>query len=1075
MATKEAADFYGSTPLGGIFRARSQNIGMLNASRGVGLSKSSLAYSQHRSQKGRDEIITTEAFPEISDDDDISMNSVSLDDQDCEGCPKAQIDDGRHGTPSVAPSSSNLFVRMVQAINDNSGLQAILAVATLKSTDFTILKTRQLFLTAGGISSLLRVVSTVSLYPIKPAEDGATQDTLIRSDPKLAYESLFILASLADLTHDSRKMIIDNDGLKIGLSVVRAQFSSQIPFVAGIKARALRMIAGCLLNAECRRTARKIGAVPIIIGLLRQAMKDYQAKPSPEAGSILYATASVLDSLMGSAKCREAFRLENGISVLVQIISEMPLTFPITDDMSQLTGDAVKEGNPPDFLFETVTTTLRTLSQSKAGRQDIHHFGGIPKVCSLLQKTQSARVRQRSVAILANCAQDPGVDSAVRKAGGLAVLSSLLLSQDVDTLLSACKTIVLVCRSGPYFGSYDDSMVYGVHNGYLSFNARNDENILALVRYKSIANLAAHIEVSLDVLGVSENPSANLIVTASADEKDQVQVSLAKQKRLLVLSATRALVPLLSSKEGRAAFRASKQLFNALLMHINVADPEVITATCFALGTGAEGDPETCKQITAQDGLKKLWSLIKHPNLLVVTAVARALVPLLYDKSRAQVVGRQINGSLEQLSLLLKCPTVLENSTDSITDDTYRKYLTLECKGWLTGIVAELCRDEENAKILTEYGVLPVICDLARQYSVSDAKVDHPYAFHAFQLVREKCALALASLSKIEPNKNEIATLGTIPSIVRFITATDGTSIFDPISQAETTVVGGPVIECPNQYGSYVNFKEASSVLDVNAPVDKDPQATDNPYIITNRAAAVCIAELSKNKKCAILFRQNGGIYGLLTLIGSTDSQTQEAAAVALKNIRQKHIACLETYTKRIERQLATVNSDKAMESVVSIPLLKAAVDAVYTDLELNTDASGGSPRARRQISKLFRQSTTQIQEPNDPSFLSAAIPKSAGSLNCGQSLQMSILNAPKMDPNPRTLIRTPGKLSISDLMYGERRQASPTIAPGNYPDFEHVSPDVSGPLTEPMTEPVLIPIETAPAESDTFMAKNHM
>lgn len=103
MATKEATDFYGSTPLGGIFRARSQNIGMLNASRGVGLSKSSLAYSQHRSQKGRDEIITTEAFPEISDDDDISMNSVSLDDQDCEGCPKAQIDDGRHGTPLWLP------------------------------------------------------------------------------------------------------------------------------------------------------------------------------------------------------------------------------------------------------------------------------------------------------------------------------------------------------------------------------------------------------------------------------------------------------------------------------------------------------------------------------------------------------------------------------------------------------------------------------------------------------------------------------------------------------------------------------------------------------------------------------------------------------------------------------------------------------------------------------------------------------------------------------------------------------------------------------------------------------------
>ena len=162
------------------------------------------------------------------------------------------------------------------------------------------------------------------------------------------------------------------------------------------------------------------------------------------------------------------------------------------------------------------------------------------------------------------------------------------------------------------------------------------------------------------------------------------------------------------------------------------------------------------------------------------------------------------------------------------------------------------------------------------------------------------------------------------------------------------------------------------------------------------------------------------------------------------------------------------------MESVVSIPLLKAAVDAVYTDLELNADVSGGSPRARRQISKMFRQSTTQIQEPNDPSFLSAAIPKSAGSLNCGQSLQMSILNAPKMDPNPRAVARTPGKLSISDLMYGERRQASPTAMAGASPDFEHVSPDISGPLAEPLVEPVMIPVET-PAEADPLAAEEHM
>ncbi|TNJ26960.1 hypothetical protein GMRT_15087 [Giardia muris] len=1016
--TKPGSDFYGTTPLGGIFRARSQSTMLLQASRGTSGGRVQPMSTQPRNRKGADDIITIEAFPELSDEEELSPNSESEGDLEYDNCPPVQLDDGRHGAPSVAPSSSNLFVRMVQAINDNSGLQAILAVATLKSTDFKVLKTRQLFLTAGGISALLRVVSSVSLVPLKQNDTGS--DKIFRSDPKLAYESLFVLAALADIARDARKTIMSNDGIKIALSVVRAQFSPHIPFVAGIRARALRMIAGCLLDADCRRATRRIGGVQLLIATTKQAIKDYQAKPTPEQGSILFGAVAALDSMMASFSCREVFRAESGISLFVQIASDMPLSFPITDDMTKLTADAVREGNSADFLFETVTNTLRTLSQSPAGRQDIHHFGGIPKVCTLLQKTQSARVRQRSVAILANCAQDPGVDSAVRKAGGLAVLSSLLTSQDVDTLLSACKTIVLVCRSGPYFGSYEDSIVYNAHNGYLSFNARNDENILALVRYKSITNLSPHIEVSLDVLGVGENPSSSLIVTAKDDEKtSDVTVVLAKQKRLLVLSATRALAPLLSSKEGRAAFKATKALFSALLAHITVADPEIITATCFALSTGAEGDPELCKQIAAQDGLKKLWSLIKHPNILVVTAVARALVPLLYDKSRAQVIGRQINGSLEQLSVLLKCPTVIETSTDDIVDDAYRAYLTLECKGWLVGLVAELCKDEENARILTEYGLVPVVCDLTMTYATPDARADHPYAFYVYQLIREKCALALSTISCIESNMNAIADYGAIPAVVRLITSTSGVSVFDPAVVEDTTVIGGPVVECTNQYGSYVNFTETPATLDPNAPVDQDPQGTSNPYIITNRAAAIALSELSKNKKCAVLFRQCGAIYGLLTLIGSTDARTQEAASSALKNIRQMHIACIEAYTRRMERQLATINIEKNMDSVVSIPLVKAAVETIYNDLEFDEDECGSPRAARRQMLRMFRQAARQGIEPNDPTFLKTAMPKSSGSLNCGQSLQVSVLTAPKRDPQPRVQLRTPGRLTISDLNTG--------------------------------------------------------
>jgi len=48
----------------------------------------------------------------------------------------------------------------------------------------------------------------------------------------------------------------------------------------------------------------------------------------------------------------------------------------------------------------------------------------------MLEQAKSTKVIQRSVAVLAACAQDSGVDQAVRKAGGLTVLCKQLGSKD---------------------------------------------------------------------------------------------------------------------------------------------------------------------------------------------------------------------------------------------------------------------------------------------------------------------------------------------------------------------------------------------------------------------------------------------------------------------------------------------------------------------------------------------------------------------------------------------------------------------------------------------------------------------
>ena len=75
------------------------------------------------------------------------------------------------------------------------------------------------------------------------------------------------------------------------------------------------------------------------------------------------------------------------------------------------------------MLMESIAKNLEMISSSQKGRTDILQAQGISKICGMLEHSKSTLVIQRSVAVLAACAQDTGVDQAVRKASGLKVLS----------------------------------------------------------------------------------------------------------------------------------------------------------------------------------------------------------------------------------------------------------------------------------------------------------------------------------------------------------------------------------------------------------------------------------------------------------------------------------------------------------------------------------------------------------------------------------------------------------------------------------------------------------------------------
>lgn len=1041
-------DYFGTTPLGEIFRARSECMGVFTMSANSPSASVGAPGAQASAAQARlDAQPPPEMYNAPSDDSEDDDGGQPRGDTEYENMPKVDYgDQAGAGQPAQIPGSNNLFVRMVNALSEPASLPAILAVSTLKSTDFTVFKTRQLFMAAGGIPALIRIISTMSFSLNQPGGAGSDDASgVVKADPKLGYEALFVLATLAEIAPDTRRTIVEDEGVPAAMRLVGAAFAPNVTFAAGIRARALRMIAGCALRATCRQQIRRMDGVALLLKHMRQALREYVAAPSPDAGSILCGLAFAIDNLVASARCREALRAANGIHTLVSVVSDVPIAFQMTDDIVKLTANEARQGSPQDFVFEAVTNALRTLSESKGGRSDIHQHGGIPKVCMLLQKTQSTRVRQRAVGILANCAQDPGVDSAVRKAGGLAVLASLLASKDVDTLLSACRTIVLVCRKGPYFGSHDASMLYNVEQGYLSFNARNDDNILELCRQKAVAGLASHIDVPLDVLGVSDRPAKSLIVTATVGADDGiVSVQAAHAARTLVLTATQALAPLLSCRDGRAALKGNKPLFAALLSHVNVADPDVIVATTFALSIAADGDPDTCKQIVAADGLRKVWSLLRHPNLLVLTAAARCLVPLLRDTTKALLVGRTMSGAMDQLSILLHNPCVLDSSTDGIANPAYRAYLTLECKAWLVGMVAELAKDPENAKVLSEYGVLPVICSLVREHAVTSMPVEHPYEFAVQNRMREKCALALASISTVGDNKNAIALSGALPAFVLFVANREGEAVFDTTALPPSKVLGGPVPECPTLFGSHINFSEEPvSVVSANG-VDVDPQATANPYLVVNRSAAIAMAELSKNKLCAMILRQNGAVYGLLTLIGSSDLQSQTAAAQAVQNIRRHHIQAIAAFTRRCDAEMATVHKDLAVDGVVAVEYLQRQSAQLYANVDGASELASSRTRDQERFGLLSGEAARALDsglgpygdpdgQRTDESLLSKTkvVSKGGQGLNSTAAMQYSVLTAPSFDNMPKVAQKPfASQLGVASAVNGEGfRGASPSRA----------------------------------------------
>lgn len=87
------------------------------------------------------------------------------------------------------------------------------------------------------------------------------QQGLTRTDINVGYDVLLTLCTLLEISKDSRRAVLAEDAIRIALSLSRAKFDSSIKSASAFKARALRMLAGCALDAKARNYMRRISIV----------------------------------------------------------------------------------------------------------------------------------------------------------------------------------------------------------------------------------------------------------------------------------------------------------------------------------------------------------------------------------------------------------------------------------------------------------------------------------------------------------------------------------------------------------------------------------------------------------------------------------------------------------------------------------------------------------------------------------------------------------------------------------------------------------------------------------------------
>ncbi|KAJ8682386.1 hypothetical protein QAD02_018178 [Eretmocerus hayati] len=443
--------------------------------------------------------------------------------------------------------------------------------------------------------------------------------------------------------------------------------------------------------------------------------------------------------------------------------------------------------HPARDIQQLTVETMANVALVRKARKQIRMRGGIPYVMDIMDVPDSVLRRKRDdlnesekelLAVAIGCAKtlnslssSPKIQEELRRHGAVFLIARYLKSHTTELIVPTMGAVQRCSDSKVFRLAYERTeMIFDIVRHLSNDDFKLKENC-ALAIAKCAIN-----KVSRDMVREAGglDPLCKLVQNAQVYKNKRLlaavtgaiwkcAVSPENVRRFKENELVAALVPLLGENEDErvltnvvgALSECCKQTVNRDSLRINEGLPKLIKLLSsthepllanvpLVLGECAQN--ESCMEIIDDeahelDGVRLIWSLLKHPSERVKRNACLALVPCIKHARAAPDMVRAFVGGLELVVGLLEHEDI----------DAHSSLLAAAC-----ATIAEIAGDSENLGILTDHGV---VAKLAALVHTEDDEL------------RAKLTLAIAYCAEWGQNNYEFGKLNAVAPLVNYFTS----------------------------------------------------------------------------------------------------------------------------------------------------------------------------------------------------------------------------------------------------------------------------------------------------------------